>query len=425
MRFRDLLTLRRLRTQQWKSPGELLAIQNRKLQALIAHAYRQVPYYRDLFDEARVRPSDIRTAQDLARIPISTRRQIQSLPSSSIVAGSANPDDCMQLTTSGSSGMPLRVFLRQKDCAVYDMIWVRTALADGQSLWDKTAAFKFNSRPQRWFQRMGIWRKDIVSMVDDLDVQIEALQRGQPQILRGNAFQLVDVAREVDRQGLRTIRPRLVYSLGSLLSDNDRALIEYAFGAPVFDFYGSTEFGCMGWECPSHEGFHLNIDTTVFEFIKEGRPAKPGEMAHIVCTSLYSRAMPFIRYDTGDVGVLGPEPCSCGRGLPLMTELNGRADDFFLRPDGSSVSPSVLVNRVKTVPGLIQFRATQHRNDHIAVDVVTRDSPGDDVCDGMAATIREIMRDPITLDFRRVDAIEAEASGKIRSMISLLDREAL
>ena len=417
--------LHRLRAQQWRSLDALLAIQNAKLRVVLEHAYQQVPFYRDLFDRAAVGPRDIQTAADLEQLPIVSRREMMAQSPEAITASDTDPETCMQLTTSGSSGMPLRVYLSRDDCAAYDMVWTRASLANGQRLWDRVAAFKFNSRPQRWFQKMGIWRKAIIALDSEIEAQIEALRRGQHDILRGNTFQLTDAAREALRQNVTDIRPRLIYSLGSLLSEADRVMIESAFSAPVFDAYGSTECGCMAWECRAREGYHVNVDALVLECIKDGRPAQPGEMGRLVCTSLHATAMPFIRYDTGDVGVLGEQPCSCGRGLPLLTQLNGRADDFFVRPDGSEVSPSVIVNRVKQTQGLVQFQMTQYRRDRIEVDVVSEPGQAERVCAEVATVMRALMLAGVAVEVHKVDAVSPDPSGKIRSMISLLDKEAL
>jgi len=145
MLISSLLHLYRLRRNQWLERESLQRLQRKKLWKMIVHAYKNVGYYHKLFDSAGIRPDDIRSEEDLVKIPITTRSQLQSLSPEEIVAQDVNPSDCIRLRTAGSSGKPLTVFFRQKEKDYHDMVWARTSLETGRTLWDRTASFKSGS----------------------------------------------------------------------------------------------------------------------------------------------------------------------------------------------------------------------------------------------------------------------------------------
>lgn len=414
----SLLDLHRLRKQQWLKTDELEEIQRRKLKRIIKHAYKNVPYYRKLFDSAGIRPEDIKTVRDLSKIPITTRLTLQTLPPEEIVARNISLNKCKRITTAGSSGIPLVVFLNVKDSNYYDMVWARTSLENGKRLWDSTAYFKFHFPAKFWFERLGIWKKEIISLLDDTEKQIESLRRIRPQVIRGNAFQLVNLAKCIMQKGVEGINPKLLFSMGSLLDRKSRELIESTFSAEVFDCYGATELGCIAWECSEHRGYHINIDTVVVELIKNGRTARPGEMGKIICTGLHSLATPFIRYDTGDVGIASDERCSCGRGLPLLKSIEGRADDFFVSTNGTLYSPSIIVNQIKLISGISQFKVIQHSERDVIAQVVPDKDFSQETGKKIKETMRKIMGNDLNIGVEVLDVIPPDPSGKIRSLIS-------
>ncbi|HVS02377.1 MAG TPA: hypothetical protein VMT16_06375 [Thermoanaerobaculia bacterium] len=417
--------LTRLWRDQWRSQEQLERLQLRKLRRMLAYAYHQVPYYRRLFDEVGVRPEEVRSVADLRRIPTTSRRLLQRLPVSEIVARDVAPERCKQLTTAGSTGMPLTVYVRPEDDRFKDLVWARTSLADGRRPWDRTVYFKFQFPPPNWFERFGVWPRAMLSLLDPPQQRVESLRRIRARVLRGNAFELVRTAQAVLDAGATDIRPHAVFSMGSVLDEASRELLERAFGCEVFDCYGATEVGCIAWECRQHRGLHLNVDTTVVELLDGDRPAAPGVPARLVCTGLHGFAMPFIRYEIGDVGVLAEAPCPCGRGLPLLARLEGRADDFFLARDGGWISPSVVVNRVKRTPGVAQFRLTQRTPTRIEALILPGEGFGEESLAAFEATLRDILGSPLALDVSVVDELPVDPGRKIRSMICEVDREAL
>ena len=112
----------------------------------------------------------------------------------------------------------------------------------------------------------------------------------------------------------------------------------------------------------------MDIENFVVEFLKDDKDAGPGEEGKVVCTSLHSFAMPFLRYEVGDICVPLNRACSCERGLPLMSMIKGRADDFILMPNGQYVSP--LIFEIPSIYGVAQYRIIQKEVNRLLVQVV-------------------------------------------------------
>ena len=417
-----LLALRRLRKNIRLPEDKLNALQLEKLQALLRYAHENVPYYRRLFDSAGVTPRDIQCADDLACIPVTTRRQIQRMPLEDILAKGIARGSCKRITTSGSSGIPLAVFMRRKDSERHDLVWARTSLENGKRLRDVTSYFKFHAPRRAWYESLGVWRRHIIPLLEDNPEKAERLKRTTPDILRGNPFELVNLAIYVREHDIAGIRPGMIFCMGSLLDRASRELLRSTFHADVFDFYGSTEFGCIAWECSRHQGYHVNMDTVVLEIVREGRPARPGEVGSIICTGLDSLAMPFIRYDTGDMGVMEGEKCACGRTLPLLRSIEGRADDFLVSSEGRTISPSRIVNQVKLIRGIGQFRIIQQTRERLLVQLVPDKHASEETGRSLRETLARIMGPAVRIDLQTRPAIPPDPAGKIRSLVCLVER---
>ncbi len=413
MSLGDLLALQ---SNAWRPAADLERLQARKLRALLAHAYRHVPFHRRRFMEAGVRPEDIRTPRDLARLPLTTRQDLTSRPVEDITADNVNLSRCVQARTSGSLGMPLTVYFRQRDRFLQDLVWARARLANGQRLGDRVVTLREPGRaePPHWFQRIGIWRKVTLSCLDDADTALlDRLLRLRPDVLVGYPSALRLLSRIMDREQ-RRLRPRLVFTSSELLTDTDRRVIERAFGVPVCDCYGAHETGLIAWQCPEHGRYHINSDGVLVEWEWDGKPALPGQRARLICTVFSSFAMPFIRYVIGDVGIACPEPCPCGRGLPVMKVVEGREADFVILPDGRWLSPDALCGIIGAIPGVHQFQVVQDSIRSVSVRLQSPAETGSRV----AAELADVLGPDVELGIACSATPVWSGSGKCRTVVS-------
>jgi phenylacetate-CoA ligase len=418
-----LLQLHRLRKEQWLDTERLLEIQRQKLRKMLKHAYENVPYYRRLFDSVGVKPEEIKTIEDLTKIPITKKLELARLPLEEITARGTDLRKCVKRTTSGSTGILLSVYFTKEDEVFCWTVWARAFLDLGQRPWHKLAYVQFASRPRTLYERLGIYRKYFLQAGGDPEDQVKRLAQIRPDIIRGYGMSIGLLARTTIEKGVSGITPRLVFTSGNITDSAMRMLIETAFRAKAFDFYGAEEVGCIAWECPERAGYHINIDTLVVELVKDGRAARPGEIGRVVCTGLHSFAMPIIRYELGDVCMATDKKCSCGRGLPLLSGIEGRLDDLFVSPGGRVfTSPSLLV-RIRHLQGIDQYRIIQETVRDIRVLLVPRKGFSEDTLNEVRKIVEELMGNEYNLRIDVVDAIPADASGKFRTLISKVKKE--
>ncbi|MFH1279660.1 MAG: hypothetical protein ABIK65_14930 [Candidatus Eisenbacteria bacterium] len=405
---------RELRRHRWKSKEELREIQWRRLSALVRHAYRRVPYYRCLFDRAGFRPDDLRTLDDLRRIPMTDKEEIRADPGAFVAEG-IDPLRCRSCFTSGSTGVPLRVLMDEE--------------AYGRGLGVK--AYALSECGVRWNDRFVTIAASagpvlpnhvILPPLSDTRSAIEMLRKAKPDVLYSYPSFLT-VLGQYDVSG---IRPRRILSQGMNLTEFHRSVIRETFGLEVHDTYGSVEFKALAFECDAHAGLHMITDWAVLEFLKDGDPVRPGETGEIVVTGLQNFAQPLIRYRIGDYGTPSGGSCLCGRSWPLIGRLDGREIDFILLPSGKKTNPSPIYQAVHSeaemnVYSIAQFQAVQERRDHLTLRIVKGKGFDPDMVERIRARIEEAftcMGEMIRVDVEYVDAIERGRTGKSKILVS-------
>jgi phenylacetate-CoA ligase len=236
---------------------------------------------------------------------------------------------------------------------------------------------------------------------------------GYPSALAHIARHAAGRGRRLDDLGIR-----VAFVTSERLYDDQRAAIAAAFGCPVANGYGGRDAGFIAHECPAG-GMHVTAEDIIVETVSaDGVPQQPGTAGEIVVTHLATGAFPFIRYRTGDVGVLDSARCACGRGLPLMKEIQGRTTDFVIAKDGTVMHGLALVYVVRDLPGIRKFKIVQESTAHTRVLLVV-DADFDQgnvarIKTGMAQRLGQEVR----IDVDVVEDIPAEASGKYRYVVS-------
>jgi phenylacetate-coenzyme A ligase PaaK-like adenylate-forming protein len=199
---------------------------------------------------------------------------------------------------------------------------------------------------------------------------------------------------------------------------DQRQVIEQALGCPVFEHYGTRDFGMVGAECELHQGMHWNPAAVFVEFIPLQGAEEEG-LHEMLVTDLLNFGMPMIRYRINDCAVRGAAQCGCGRGYPLVGRIMGRTADVFQLPNGNSV-PGISLHRVVTelCPGLKKIQIVQDTLTNFRVRFVPGESfrPAD--FQFLVERLDERFGDSIHWEFERVAEIERERSGKTRFCIS-------
>jgi phenylacetate-coenzyme A ligase PaaK-like adenylate-forming protein len=380
-----------------RAPHELLALQNRRLRTLIHHAYERVPYYRALFDGAGIKPQDIRSVQDLARIPITTKRALRSFPLEHVIASGTDAKSLYVQTTGGTTGEPMKVFLSSSDDRARRLADLRALVVVGLRPWDRVAIFGPHAkRSRRLIERFGLFRTELIPGSSSIEVDIQQLRKFNPTILWAHAHALEFLMNELHGKLSSVSQPRLIITSAENRSKQLSSQVDADLGVEMFNSYGAAEAGRIAQECPAHLGMHVNCDRIIVECVKSEMSTEDG-MCSAVVTVLDAFAMPFIRYHLGDSIAYSDHPCTCGSFFPLI-RLEGREWDLFVLPSGRRIGLGWLNAMLRSMVGIEQYRVIQQLPDYVQVQLSFKEDPSSERLDALKAQIAGGFREPIRIE---------------------------
>jgi phenylacetate-CoA ligase len=420
--------LREMETADSFSESDLEDLRARKLQDLVEYAYAHVPYIRMRMREAGVEPAQIREPGDLALLPLMRKadvRQNRELLRSDI-AGKLS-----SFTTGGSTGEPLIFDLSKRRVASRVACRMRTSRWWGVMVGDPELAI--------WGSPVELKRQDYIRKVRDLFLStrllsafelneptmsryLDVLERGDYRQVFGypSALYLLCLHARKEGRNLRRIGIKVAFVTGEVLFPYQRELIAATLNCPVANGYGGRDSALIAHECPQG-GMHVLADAVILELLDaHGHPVRPGEPGEIVITDLYSHEAPFIRYATGDIAVMSPRHCPCGRTLPLLDTVEGRSNDSIVAPDGRVINSLALIYAVREIEGIERFRICQKAVDCFHVQVVRNHNLPDNAEDRIRRAWSQLLRASVRVTFEYLPELPVEPSGKFRHIVSEL-----
>jgi phenylacetate-CoA ligase len=419
-RIKKIGYINELKKHQWISEDEQKKIQERRLRRTIQHAYSNVPFYNKLFNSVKVHPSDIKTANDLKKLPIISKKDIQENYPKNILLKNTQPSDFHVASTSGSTGLPLKVCISEDNLGYRSAVNIFIWFEFGLKLFDKIVTIRddsYNREPSK-LNKLGILKKKNISIFDVHDEMLNELIKAKPDVIYTFPSILCLLKEKVRENYNGSLNPKLIFTTGESLSPSLREDLSKTYNTEIFNIYSTIEFGHLGFECSEHNGYHIITDTAVIEFLKNGEEAKPGDKGEVVVTGLHNDAMPFIRYKLGDIAILSENKCPCGREFPLIEQLEGREDDFFILPSGKKISPR-MINLIEFLTGIASYKIIQETPKNIVVKMIKNK----DFNDNTVREIKKLIRsgcsgEPIDVEVKIVSDIPQERSGKLRTVIS-------
>jgi phenylacetate-CoA ligase len=405
----------------------LRALQERRLREQVEHAYRSSPFYRAKFDAAGVKPAEVRTLEDLARLPFTTKDELRQDQAEHPPWGSllAVPfEQCLRVhLTSATTGRPLAVLDTAEDWYGFYHSYARSLWAFGIRPADMVmAAFSYGP----W---IGYWSgfyaaQDIGCLVFPAgglttDQRLDALRTYPITVLGCTPSYALFLAEQAAKKGMdlsRETRVRITWHTGEPGASipATRAKIEAAFGARAFDLPGLTEIAAWGFECDARSGLvHVHEDYAYPEVLDEhDRPVGPGERGELVLTSLYRKAMPLLRYRTRDVVQRADRPCPCGRTLAAFEGgVLARLDDMK-KVRGVIVYPRRVEEIVRGRPGVDEFQIVFRRVEGLD-DVLVRIDPAPALGPAERAALERALADDLRVGLGIRVSVELTEPGAL------------
>ena len=421
--------LRLIEESQWWDRSRLRELQFQRLRSLLLHAASHVPYYRRLFADIGFDPGRVGDLSDLARLPLLTKAAIRAH------TDDLRADDALglaRLHTGGSTGEPL-IFHVGKERVSRDVAarwratrWWGVDIGDPEIVvWgspielgaqDRLRALRDRALRTRLLPAFEMSEQRLADYV-------RIIRKMRPVMLFGYPSVLARIARYADLTGQRMddLGVRVAFATAERLYDDQRDSIALAFGCRVANGYGGRDAGFVAHECPAG-GMHITAEDIIVEILDDqGKPVRPGLSGEIVVTHLATRDFPFVRYRTGDMGVLDDGFCPCGRGLPLLKSIEGRVSDLVIAHDGTVMHGLALIYVVRDLPGIVQFKIVQESLRRTRVLVVPGAAFTSQTARAIEAGIKQRLGSEVEVAVEQVAEIACEPSGKFRYIVSRVD----
>lgn len=424
----SVAVMRAMERSQWLSPDEMAQLQADRLRDFLVRIGKHVPYYRALFGALEFDPKSVTSAHDLQRLPLTGKADIR-----------ANMDDLKadnagsleRFTTGGSSGEPL-IFYRGKERVSHDVAakwratrWWNVDIGDAEIVvWG--SPIELGSQDRVRLLRDRFLRTELLSAFEMSNANLfqftKRIRKLRPRMLFGYPSSLALLAEYAINNGytVDNLGIRVIFVTSERLYPHQREMIERAFGAPVANGYGGRDAGFIAHQCPQG-AMHITAEDIVVEIVSEqGEVLPPHKKGEIVITHLATGDFPFVRYRTGDVGSLSDKPCSCGRGLPVLAEIEGRTTDFVKAADGTVLHGLALIYVLREIPEVEEFKIVQESLASITVQIVTSARDTAPLERIVTEQFRRRLGESLVVNFVYVGTIEREASGKFRYVVSKL-----
>ncbi len=424
----------------FRPPDEIRGDQARRLRRILRHAVRFVPYYRETLRRLGLTPEDFRSAEDLARLPVLERRDIQIDPER-FHSSAFRRRTCMTIHTGGSTGAPIAIrheLGAMLQTAVHGQRY-QEALAEASpgrgrgrtreawvfpSLRANVHIYRLAWRKYTLLDRRPLASRLYVSMLDPPEKAVSLINEYKPDVIHTYGSYLEELFAHLQAAGTPFHRVRAAGFGADGLSDEARRLMMDGFGIPAFSIYASVEAPSIGFECKEHRGIHINEDIYPVRVVDgSGRSLPPGERGEVVVSNLVNRAMVLLNYRLGDLAARLPGTCPCGRSFPMMSYPEGRRDDRLELPSGRLLHASAVFPVFREESAVLQFQLVQEAPLSFRVALVVKepfDLPGFET--RVAAKLAGLFGEGVSLRASVVSSIPRTASGKVRPIISMRER---
>ncbi|MDX9694895.1 MAG: hypothetical protein RBT49_03805 [Bacteroidales bacterium] len=417
-----------LENQYWDNE-KIQEFQFERIKNILNHAQDNVPHYNDLFSKIGFKPNYISDIDDLKKLPILRKGDINK-DFNSFLSKDFKQYNPVDRYTGGTTGSAFHLYNDMNSWAVNWATKIRTfswggynfgtdrlgVMAGGSLLPTK----KMSPKSMLWRYINNYYSMPITQMNDDLlDVYVKNIIKQKLKFLRGYPSAIYTLALFMNEKGI-TIPLNAIFTTAEMLHEHQRLLIEERFGCKCFDQYGCADGMGGANECDHHNGLHVNIETSFMEIVdSNGNEVGDNEEGEVVLTSFNDRAMPLIRYAPGDYAIKSTEQCSCGRTLPMIKKIIGRTSDLIelsngIKLNGLSIPFEAWSDKIE------RFQIIQTREDAVEVVLIKKEGFSEKDEKQVIEMMNFNCGKGIDIKVKYVNEIPLPKSGKFRYVISLV-----
>ena len=372
-----------LRESQYWDEERIYEYQLKKLKDIVSYSKGNVPYYEDLFQKIKLTSFDIKTLEDINKIPILTKEILRN-KGRELLSREFNKFKVKRGLTGGTTGVPVKVFKDANNRSYtwasyyrwYD--WIGIDYSDNiATFWGAKTVLSTSLKNKVYSTFQQFIQNEIIFNSFEMGEEnmlffVKKIQNSKTVLLKGYLSAIIQFARFVEDNKYKLNSIRAISTTTETLLPHNRIYIEKVFNAPVYDQYGCGEVSAISYECASHKGLHINQEHVICEVLDDNNQCVINSSGRVVATDLDNYVMPFLRFENGDLATLSDEKCDCGVKQPLMKSIEGRSIDTVILKDGIKVHGvfftdilfelNILANQLQRfqiyqdVPGSIEFR---------------------------------------------------------------------
>ncbi|MET0933499.1 MAG: hypothetical protein ABWX56_07285 [Mycetocola sp.] len=390
---------------------------------LVRFAFSSVPFYRDHYRDAGITASDLLDPDVFEQLPLIRKADLRDRGDDFLATG-IPANRRLTSATGGSTGVPVSLFHDSR--APVAAMWWRVYRWWGVAPWDDKAFIQRERRSARTQVRETIeWWPTRHMYLDSRGMSDSSMQAFydewntvRPPLLNGYIGGVHEFAAHVRKHDLPFHSPRAIGVTSAPVTPSQRAFIESALGAPVYDQYRTAEVPWIAAQCADKTALHVLSDLRNLEITDDdGKPVPNGTPGNILLTDLCNRVFPLIRYEIGDLTHIVPEPCDCGRSLTRIAPISGRISDVLRLPNGMSVAGGLNALFNAQPHAVRQFQIHQRADYTISLRYVPSDSPdAEDAVADAADRLAAIVEHAVPVVLEPVEFI-AHDRGKARTVV--------
>jgi phenylacetate-CoA ligase len=407
-----------------------------KRNELFLHAYNHSLYYHQIFQQIGLIRNGTVELSRIPAIPVLTKDLIRK-HHQDLISDDYQTRKWFYNSSGGSTGEPIRliqddIYLKWRNATNYyyfkNILNIDEITAKKVVLWGSerdlfNGSIGYKAKIQNWLSNT-VSLNSFKMTGPDIERYIHTINSFKPELIRGYAGSLFELCRYAEQKKISLYRPKIVVSAAENLSDTMRNVIESNFGTKVYNFYGSREVSNLAGECKNGLLHPFSFWNYLEILDKDDQPVREGEEGRVIVTNLFNYSMPLIRYEIGDMAILGPGKCACGHILPTLRMVTGRITEHFILKNGTTVPAEFFIHLLGVVcfdqGGFEKFQVIQEDYDKIRINVVTRKEISYIYKKDVDEKIRVVMGSECKIIWNIIDDIPKTPSGKYLYTKSLM-----
>jgi phenylacetate-CoA ligase len=424
-------------SQDW-SREKLEEFQVKQLRHLVRSVEGTIPFYTEVLEEEELTWEDFTQLSDIKKFPTITKKTIQG-NYDSFLPKDAKKDELYHMSTGGSTGNPLTVYMDFGDIARDKANTEHYMEVIGLDIFNYKSIRLYGDKiPEKHLEKNKYWYLDgdqklVMSCYhvnkDTVADYAERIDEHNPTYIHTRPSAILPLAQYMISEDIELEKPiEYIIADGEYLTQGQREVIEEAFQGRVYEVYGHTEGCVFGCSCSESRLLHFAPQIGILELVDNDGSwvTEEGERGEMVTTGFNNRTFPLIRYRTGDVAIKGNERCDCGRSYTMIETVEGRMQDYVVDINDTltPLAPAIFNYHDMNWKGIRNFKVVQETKGELRIKILREedhDEPRDKMKDRIEKKLSQIFGNTFEIEIGYTSELPRTDIGKYRYLEQKLD----